>query len=211
NLVVRDKDGGVVSINPSPIMEKQERFYRDDLSSHPLYISKLLYKLLFLKVAFPTYTEGYWSGAAGDLPVYSSFFVHQELEQRFRQHVDFFQANLRELIDCLRQEGLDSHRILFYCNPHLEMLQTPPLACWKSSIDQVVQSSVERENCQYLRPDESSFTEIRANPTRFYLRGDMHFSPQGLMKFAQSLYPELSHQLITHFQDNTNHDAVNQR
>ena len=180
-LIVRNAQGENVGVRASPTNYEISRRLTEAEAS-PFYVWRLFEKQYVRLVLLPQ--------IAASQPDIFRFARDREgnLESRYNAELSIFRRNIAELIEVLGKYLSSPARIIFVHHPHLEQLTADgngPI--WNDLLASTVEKAATAHGAVFFDATPVLRSQFGARPERFYWKGDMHFTFEGLALYADSV------------------------
>jgi lysophospholipase L1-like esterase len=180
-LIVRNPQGENVGVRASPTYyEISRRLTEAEASS--FYVRRLFEKQYVRQVLMPR--------IAARQPDIFGFARDRsaDAERRYGAELSIFRRNIAELIEVLEKGLPSAARIVFVHHPHLEQLaEDASGTVWSNRLASTVEKVATAHGAAFFDAIPVLRREFGARPERFYWKGDMHFTFEGLALYADSV------------------------
>jgi len=181
-LVRLDEAGRIAGVGASPV---GVAFVDGLLEARrsPVYLWRLLRKLVHTHVRMPIFRRGYRSWYPRQ-PLYFARNPGGSVET-YRREIGVFSRNLDDLLTTLVASVGDPGRVLLVCHPHFrQLVPGDDGILWQDFVTPAVAAAAERAGTRFLDARPGLVEAFDGRPEDFYWPGDMHFNFDGMRRYG---------------------------
>jgi hypothetical protein len=191
-LVVRDANGSIVAVRPTPInVQFLEGLVAS--TSKTLYMHRFFSKLYFTQVGFPALLARYNQNRPGDnlmLPKLTA----AEAKEKHRAEIEYFTRTLEDLTQTVVTLMGTPQSLIYIHHPHLQHLGSPGVV-FNNIVSETVQDVARRNKLKYYDATDDLKVEFGEKPQRYYIPDDVHFNADGTRAYGIAVAKYLAESL----------------
>jgi lysophospholipase L1-like esterase len=192
-LIVRDNKGKDIAVRATPIYYEYNYGFLK-IRKQPFFIIRLLQTLYHKKIYMPAVKKKYRGDDRKTLSF--SWDKSADAKDKYKEEIEFFRSNMRELAETLIYLMGDRRKIIFLYHPHLQHLQADSNGrYWNRFVSSTVREVSEEYDIVFYDSSDDLNKMFMGRPQDFYWPGDMHFNFKGLKIYgtlvAERLLPIL--------------------
>jgi hypothetical protein len=180
----RDADGSIVAVGPPPMLIR----FRQGLvesTSKATYLQRLASEAYFTKIEFPALLKAFERTRRADIFLASRLPAAQA-EKNFGAQIEYFKTTLEDLTRTVLSRMGGPDKLVYVHHPHLEHLKTDG-DVFNDVVSAAVRDVAAWYNVRYYDATADLRAEFGTVPERYYIRGDMHFNPEGLRAYGTAV------------------------
>jgi len=175
-LVTRDAGGSITAVRHTPIALQFQEGLVESMSK-PLYLQRLVSKLYFTKIVYPSLFAKYYENKPIDF-LWLSRLPATEAREKYGPAIDHFKITLADLMQTVLSQIGRTDALVLVHHPHLEHLKAGDGA-FNNVVSGTIREVALRYNVKYYDAAADLRAEFGDKPEAYYIPNDMHFNAAG--------------------------------
>jgi lysophospholipase L1-like esterase len=191
HLAVRDGNGNVIAVKATPPLK---HFFEGlaAIKKHPLYLVRCAAKVVHTRILAPIRYRAYRERILKEIAPLSRAGERRRFE-RSAEEIAFFKENVRELITALERMTGSKRKILLVCHPQPEFIIPDEKGrVAKPFVADTAAGVAEDLNVAFYDATEDLLEAFGPDPQKYYLRGDIHFTAEGMRIYSELIAVKIS-------------------